>query len=244
MGGSPPTLERCSLAFADAMGTTARSEDRARAPVFLAELADALEHGKRIMHGDAYARGVRSSWFSDNVCVSVPHEGWASVSAITQGIGALAATFALRGVFLRGAVTVDLHCQQDTIVFGPGLTAAAKAEKAAFYPRVILLEPACELAAPYADDRVAPLAHDEEDGRVFVDFVQYLDDDLPILASRIVEAISGSSEIDDEEERLKIERQLTWLDHYFRDRTRRSPHAPFRELKVTPNRFRTLSSVR
>ena len=238
-----PVLADCAVAFADAMGISRRSSDPETAARFLQVMHAAQTDGRRFLHGEEYAFGLSSQWFSDNVCVSVPYDGWRSLSTVTRSVGVLAARFALEGVFLRGAVTVDLHYQSETVAFGPGLTQAARAEKDTFYPRIMMLDRASQIVHADAAGRIAPLAVDGDDQTLFVDFIQYLDEDLMELAEAIVAAGKEAVDIQDTRERTRAEEQVGWLEAYYTDATHRSPRSPKRRLKNVPGRFATITQI-
>lgn len=236
-----PKLETATVAFADAMGTSFRSEEPARAQRFLGILHEALESGQRFMHGKHLAHGIRSNWFSDAICVSAPQGGWKGVATVCQSMAVVAAAFALKGVFLRGALTIDLHYQEGMVAFGPGLTASAKAEaREAIFPRIILMEPAREAVLPMPEGIEIPLAEDLGDGQVFVDFIRYLDDHLEELALSITEAFREAEELPLMEEQKRVIDRLQWLSDYFQDNTGRSPFALDDASKTPPGRFRVI----
>jgi hypothetical protein len=155
----------------------------------------------------------------------------------------VAAAFALKGVFLRGALTIDLHYQQGMVAFGPGLTASAKAEaREAIFPRIILMEAAREAVLPMPEGTEIPLAEDLEDGQIFVDFIRYLDDHLEDLALSISESFREAEELPLEEEKKRVIGRLQWLSDYFQDNTGRSPFALDDTSKTPPGRFRKVES--
>lgn len=76
--------------------------------------------------------------FSDNITLSLPVQKGALYSFLKQVVY-LQGELANRGVFLRGAVVVGEHFEDEKVLFGPALVEAVELERSvALWPRVVV----------------------------------------------------------------------------------------------------------
>lgn len=247
MSHTDPRLKLSTVAFADVMGTGSRSLDEERSEGFLSLLLAALEKGRALARGDQLAHGLSAQWFSDNMCLSVPGHGPESLAVVLRATAAIAAAFAATGVFLRGAVTVDLFFSSNdnnddgpTACYGPALTRAAEAEKhTARYPRIVLLPPAHELAVANAAHLGAPLILDKRDGRIVLDFARMMENQLGDFAQHIITSVDEARAAGDQD----LVAKLDWLSDYYEFSTSRSPRRTDRTLVRRSNKFQRIATL-
>lgn len=96
----------------------------------------------------------RALAFSDNLVRSSPAD-WAGMVSVAYSIIILAIRLLVRGIFVRGGITIGNLCHEESLVFGPALMEAYRMEQElARYPRVVLSPPALALMCvepPYGD---------------------------------------------------------------------------------------------
>jgi hypothetical protein len=146
------SYERRIVSFFDVLGWRENIIEAGNDPRRVARLASVPRMFSSIVTGLMdRVEGAHITSFSDNVVASVPYEEryliWTLLSLANIQLGA-----ALRGFWIRGAVTIgDLH-HDDNIVFGPALNRAYVLEsKQARYPRIILDPDLQEFASLNAD---------------------------------------------------------------------------------------------
>lgn len=142
--GKPQLRTSCVLFF-DLLGIRdmATSED---AVAYLRELRPALEAAiDRAMTEDERFTQA-STWFTDNAVVGAPVLQDMFIESIVGGTEVAAAYLLLvcsgRGFLGRGSITLGAHYMDEKLVFGPALIEAAKLEKSARWPRVVLSDAA------------------------------------------------------------------------------------------------------
>ena len=126
---------------------------------------------------------------------------------------------ALRGFFVRGAISVGDVYIDDIAVFGPAHLNAYEAEqKQAITPRVILansaVEAACEYQATYPESESNPLSQrvrlDSDDLR-FVNYLDFASHDVTLITQHrdIV-----STKYQEHEADLRIQSKYCWVAKY------------------------------
>jgi len=84
------------------------------------------------------ADDCQGKMFSDSIAISIP-VGSGSLHALLLLICHIQGEMANRGIFLRGAVVVGKHFEDDKVSFGPALNNAIELEKTlALWPRIVI----------------------------------------------------------------------------------------------------------
>jgi len=210
-------LTRSVVAVADALGTTTSSSSESSAEAFLGRLQAATDRVSLRMNriSDLYHINVR--WFSDSIAMSVKFDDTRPLVDLLKNLAYVQAGYALDGIFLRGGVTVGLHCHSNYIDYGPALTEAALLEKAAGATTRIVLSPTLQQNVREYGTKHLPLVEDLADHTYFLNFLAALDRVARAeLRSQIEmsygEAVKSSN--------IRAQEKLAWLASYFNWRAR------------------------
>jgi hypothetical protein len=138
---------------------------------------------------DESAHGVAMHWFSDNLSLAYPVDGFQPATCLSQLIAEvsyLQGAFIEAGLLGRGAVARGEFFADQTFIYGPALERAVVLEHSrAIYPRCVIDERTCRVAidALTVDDSSGLgsmwrkwLAVDDK-GVVFIDYLRVAYDD-------------------------------------------------------------------
>lgn len=151
----------------------------------LVELKDALQHplGDLLAPSSPWA----GSFFSDTLVLAdpirdtlLPHE---AMGGLAIQAAALQINLAIAGFFLRGAMTIGRVHLHDGLLYGPALVEAYELEQArAVNPRIVLSDEAVNCMRDAMDDgglsEEPPFLMREQDGTVFIDYLDVISDDV------------------------------------------------------------------
>lgn len=94
---------------------------------------------------------IRARAFSDSVILTCPGGSDHALRKMAVYVSAFQMLVAVRGFFIRGAITVGPHCDRRDICFGPALAAAYEAERQLpNWPRVVLLPESLKSSRGYS----------------------------------------------------------------------------------------------
>jgi hypothetical protein len=243
-----------AVAFLDGLGTKVAARQPERAQELLVALVEATEGTMPGLRLEESLEHIHCQVFSDSLCLSVPDPGASGLQALTLSAARVQGAFALRGVFLRGAITLGDHYQSGTVSFGAALVDAYELERdIAKQPRVILADAPAAVAVDRCNsrDQILPLAIDQQDGVLFVDFLQLFDAlTLRTLRRHIVRkqreaaASVDAAETDAAREGIRNAKRTlakyVWLARYFNWRAATSQPIP---IPAEPARFTELTSI-
>lgn len=233
MTATSSRLVRSGLVFLDGLGTEAAASDEQRAEEFLDALVAATKRVAAHLRIDEEWEAIHWQLFSDLLCLSVGSIARLPLQALTLSSAVVQREFAVRGVFLRGAMTLGKFYRDDNIAFGPALTAAYRLERQyARHPRVILDPDASRraYARPSAADAILPVARDE-DGALFIDFLQVASVAERARIRKQIEAECDRIVRDHDDQivdhtKLPQNEKLIWLARYYNWRVK--PDTPIR----------------
>jgi hypothetical protein len=210
-------MPHCIVAFADALGTGASTNHDSTAATFLKRLQTATSGISARLGTLSHLHGISVRWFSDSILMSVPFTEGDNLRGIITELGFVQATFAVHGIFLRGAVTKGKHHHSDVIDYGPALVEATNLEKsAADAARIILSSElqfdVSQLAATGGDP--PQVICDLSDGVYFLDFITPLDTAAQAYLRREIELQYRQLLPDSPQAR-----KLAWVASFFNWRT-------------------------
>lgn len=155
------TYQTTVIAFLDISGLKAAVQKSLEKPELANEIESILlglqnrctESNKSQQWGPTIPN-LKARAFSDSIILTCPVDSKNSIMLdnALRKIAVISSAFqmlvTLHGFFIRGAITVGLHCDRDDVFFGPAFIEAYEAEKQlANWPRVILLPKALDLKA-------------------------------------------------------------------------------------------------
>lgn len=169
--------------------------------------------------------------FTDNIVVGCPLRypsedlGEPELGSLLMLFGHVQSTLAADGFFLRGAITVGQHYQDQDVAYGDALLEAVDLNEAGKPPRLVIgtsLEPLATQMSWYGDRLWAPhyrrLLEDPNDSKLFVNylgmaFAYYLDGptDYQLLAGHGKEVRKGLKE---HESHQSVRSKFLWLAAY------------------------------
>jgi hypothetical protein len=128
--------------------------------------------------------------FSDCICISsdcidfkVKHEDFTAgnVFSFLLSLMYIQAELILNNIFVRGAVTINYHYQNDKIIFSPALVRSYRLEsKEAIYPRILIDQPVIDLLRQrdYEDNYqiLNAIIKKDADGLAFLDYLEYIEE--------------------------------------------------------------------
>jgi|WetSurMetagenome_2_1015567.scaffolds.fasta_scaffold48542_2 hypothetical protein len=118
----------------------------------------------------------RATYFSDNICISSSIDKLGiSISYLIHAISEFQLFWALRGIFVRGGISVGRHYEDNNIIFSRGLVIAHFLEvKNAVYPRIIIDKDLLKtISRSYLEttQNLQLICCDESDDRIFIDYL-------------------------------------------------------------------------
>jgi hypothetical protein len=116
--------------------------------------------------------------FSDCICISCDNNSY-EMSAMLSELSFMQLFFSLEGIFIRGALTIGLHFENDHMIFSQGLIKAYELEQNAIYPRIILDENVVKILfnkenGYIQDDGNVEYVMHSPDGIYFLDYLDTL----------------------------------------------------------------------
>lgn len=128
--------------------------------------------------------------FSDCICISsdcidinVSGEDFTAgnIFSFLLNIMYIQAELIMNNIFIRGAITINHHYQDDRIIFSPALVRSYRLEsKDAIYPRILIDKPVIEMLRQrdYEDNYqlLNSIMKKDADGLVFLDYLEYIEE--------------------------------------------------------------------
>ena len=96
------------------------------------------EHLRRVIESLNDNNDIFSAkMFSDCICLSCDYS-YKNLEAILYELSYMQLYFSFEGIFLRGALSADLHFENDLIIYSRGLVKSYKLEQIANFPRILI----------------------------------------------------------------------------------------------------------
>ncbi|SNT63916.1 hypothetical protein SAMN05421812_11628 [Asanoa hainanensis] len=209
----PPSVEfyRTTVAYLDALGSSAASDDPSTSLDFLDRLYRSYEQVVARLRARQAVHKLDHQVFSDLVCIAAPKDSPQALSLVLESVAVVLAIFASNGVLVRGGVTIDSFFCAENLVFGPAIVRAVRLEHETAMPRVALADEVRDQAAQLdRDDEPLPLATDLADDSVFVHFLPFLNGPGRMTFRRQIERLSGRSDVSPD-----VVSKAHWLAAYY-----------------------------
>jgi len=156
---------------------------------------------------------INARWFSDSIAMSVTFDDTKSLIDLLENLAYVQAGYAMNGIFLRGAVTVGLHCHSDYIDYGPALTEAVHLEKTfAGAATRIVLSPGLQQDVRAFGTKRLPIVEDLSDHAYFLNFLGALDRVARTALRSQIEMNYGDAQ---KSGNTRVLEKLAWLASYF-----------------------------
>jgi hypothetical protein len=165
------------VAFLDILGfkETIMGEKEGDIRQIIQSIDSNLEHvfeAMKLEGGEWYSAKI----FSDCICISCDNFG-SNLYYMLNELSYLQFMLASEGLFIRGAVTLGLHFENERMIFSEALIKAYELEQKANYPRVVISDSVLELvsqANPHYCAQLTPFLMSSPDGACFLDYFQHI----------------------------------------------------------------------
>jgi len=170
------TLSRATVAYLDALGTSASTANPRSAKAFLGGLLAASEELARFLDAGAAVDHLHYQWFSDLLCLSSDSKQREGLRLLLVQTAKTIAVLATHGVFVRGGVALGQFYYSRNVAYGPALLEAVQTERETIQPRVALSPTAAAIIEGIFQDNLdpLPLVRDYRDGSIFVDYLRFV----------------------------------------------------------------------
>lgn len=139
----PSQYKEHVIVFLDIIGFKDKVRRAKKDPSEIREIGETLQDVKRwVSQLKDYSQGLMAGFmFSDTIVISCPCGSSKIPAPVNIALSAtvgLQYKLTLKGHFLRGAIAIGDHFEEDDIMFGPAFIQAYEMEKIAVWPRVIV----------------------------------------------------------------------------------------------------------